>query len=76
MFTLVLSCCNGNGMSAMGTVSINVFVLLWVCVAGPSAADVTTMLMMMLVAAGVFGTLTNQDRQTAVLFMHPISIQM
>ena len=47
---------------------INVFVLLWVQVAGPSNADVTTMLMRMLAAAGVLGTATNQDRQSAALF--------
>ena len=30
MFTLVVSCCDGNGMSAGGIVSIFAFVLLWV----------------------------------------------
>ena len=35
---------------------------------GPSGADATTMLMRMLLAAGVLGTLTNWDRHSDVLF--------
>ena len=38
---------------------------------GPSGVDVTTMLMMMLAAAWVLGTLTNHDRQSAALFHAP-----
>ena len=37
----------------------------------PSGADATSMLIRMLVAAGVSGTSTNQDGQHAVLFYAP-----
>ena len=70
-FTIVVSCCDGGETSAWGIMSINVFVVLWVWVAGPSGGDVTTMLMRMLAAAGVLGTLTNQDRQSVVLIHAP-----
>ena len=36
--------------------------------AGRSGVDATTVLMRMLAAAGLLGTLTNQDRQSAALF--------
>ena len=39
--------------------------------AGPCGADVTTMLMRMLVAARVSETLTNWERQSAALFHTP-----
>ena len=58
-------------MSAGGIVSIKAFVLLWVQVEGPSGADATNMLMRVLAAAGVSGTLTNQERQSAFLFSAP-----
>ena len=71
-FTLVVSCCDGDGISAGGIVSDNAFVLLWMWVPGPSGVDVTTMLMRMLAAAGVSGASAIQD--TLPCFMHLISI--
>ena len=70
VFTLVVSCCDGDWMSA-GGIAVNVFILLQVWVAGLSGADAATMLMRMLAAAGVSKTLTNQGRQSAALFCAP-----
>ena len=51
--------------------SVDVFVLLQVQVAGLSGVDAPTMLMQVLVGAGVSRTLTDWDRQYAALFHTP-----
>ena len=70
-FTLVVSCGDGDGTLVGSVESINAFVMLQVQVAGPSSVDAATVLMRMLAAAGLLGTLTNWDRQFAVLFHVP-----
>ena len=57
--------------SVGGVVSVGVHVLLWVQVAGPSAVDVTNILMEAVEVTGVSLTSTNCDRQSAALLWAP-----
>ena len=68
-FTLVVPYCDGDGTSTGGIVSIIVF--LQIQVAGPSDVDAASVLMKMLVAAGLLRTSTNQDRPSATLLHAP-----
>ena len=69
-FTLVVSYCDGDGVSG-GVAFVDAFALLWVWVVGPSVGDAAAELMRMLVAAGLLGTSTSLDRQCAALFHAP-----
>ena len=70
-FTLVVSNCDGHGVSC-GIDSINVLALLWVQVEGTSAGDVATELMRILAAAASFlRAITNYDSQSVALFHAP-----
>ena len=63
-FPLVASCSDRDGVSG-GIAVVDAFVLLWVWVVDPYVKDAATELMGMLVIAGLSGTSTNQDRQSA-----------
>ena len=50
-----------------GVVSVGLHVLLWVQVAGPSAVDITNLLIEVVGVAGVFLTSAHCERQSAAL---------
>ena len=66
VFTFMVSCCDGDGIAFT-----DAFALLWVHAVGLSVGDAATELMRLLAAAGLVGTTTSQDRQSAALFHAP-----